>query len=49
MHAASAQSSTKADVWKEQASKMLPPAVTGVLTHMGIVGFDTVMKALGAS
>jgi hypothetical protein len=47
MHAASAQSSSRADVWKEQAARMLPPAVGGVLTHVGVVGFDHVMKALG--
>lgn len=48
MHAASAQSTKKSSAWQEWATKMLPPAVSGVLTHIGVVGFDGVMKALGS-
>lgn len=48
MQAASAQSEQSAAQWKDTAAKLLPQAVVGVLTHMGVVGFDGVMKALGS-
>ncbi|MDR6572333.1 hypothetical protein J2X60_000969 [Curtobacterium sp. 320] len=48
MHAASAQSAKEPSAWKAGAAKLLPPAISGVLVHMGTVGFDNVMKALSS-
>jgi hypothetical protein len=48
MQAAAGESSEKSDSWKQAAASLLPSAAAGVLTHMGVVGFDAVMKALGS-
>jgi hypothetical protein len=48
MHAASSQSTSKSNAWKTAALKLLPPTASGVLTHVGTVGFDFVAKALGS-
>ncbi|MGN7222923.1 hypothetical protein ACTHQN_08670 [Curtobacterium flaccumfaciens] len=48
MHAAAAQSGEKPSAWSTGAAKLLPPAVSGVLVHMGTVGFDGIVQALGS-
>jgi hypothetical protein len=48
MQAAAGESRENSEGWKHAAASLLPSAAAGVLTHMGVVGFDTVMKALGS-